>query len=191
MKRRKAIGSMLLAGTVTTLGVGGYEWYFLAKTPDKNYILSKQPLLEELAETIIPATDTPGAKEAGAVRFMIPFLNECTDKRTLNKFVKGLQDLENYTSSTYHKTFFDCSEMERHQVLHYFDQKSTPTHSLFEKVRNYVTGYPFFATLKKYTVYGYCISEKGATQGLRYLAVPGKFLACIPLESNQKGWATK
>ncbi len=69
------------------------------KSPDKNYLLGKKALLTELAETIIPATDTPGAKEAGAVDFMMPMLNECTDTKTLNRFIKGLQDLEAYTHS--------------------------------------------------------------------------------------------
>ena len=190
MKRRKAIGTILLAGTATTISLGGYEWYSLTKTPDKNYILAKKALLAELAETIIPATDTPGAKEAGAVEYMIPFLTECTDKKTLNRFIEGLKDLESYTVSKYNKDFIQCSGEEKQAVLHYFDQKSTPTHSLIEKVKNRFTGYPFFVTLKKYSVQAYCISEKGATIGMRYIAVPGKNLSCIPLEPNQKAWAT-
>jgi hypothetical protein len=190
MKRRKAIGTILLAGTATTISFGGYEWYSLTKSPDKDYILSKKILLAELAETIIPATDTPGAKEAGAVEYMIPFLIDCTDKKTLNRFIEGLKDLESYTFSRYHRDFIRCSEDEKLAVLHYYDQKSAVTHSLFEKIRNRLIGYPFFVTLKKYAVQGYCISEKGATIGMRYIAVPGKNLPCIPMEPNQKSWAT-
>jgi Gluconate 2-dehydrogenase subunit 3 len=191
MKRRKAIGSILLAGTATAIGFGGYEWYSLAKSPDKNYILNKKSLLAELAETIIPATDTPGAKDADAVEFMIRFLNECTDRKTLNRFIKGLQDLEAYSRSQYNKEFIDCSTKEKEAILYYFDQKSTASASLFEKINKKLIGNPFFETLKYYTVHGYCISEKGATIGMRYIAVPGKNLSCIPLEPNQKAWATK
>src|SRR5450432_591158 len=191
MKRRKAIGSILLAGTATAVGYGGYEWYSLTKSPDKKYILSKKSLLAELAETIIPATDTPGGKEAGAVEFMIRFLDECTDKKTLNRFVKGLQDLEAYTHDRFKKEFTDCSEKERGEILHHFEEKATASSSIFDKIKNTSTGKPFFVTLKSYAVYGYCISEKGATIGMRYIAVPGKSLPCIPLEPNQKTWATK
>jgi hypothetical protein len=191
MKRRKAIGSILLAGTATAAGIGGYEWYSLSKDPDKNYILSKKSLLAELAETIIPATDTPGAKEAGAVEFMIPFLMECTDKKTLNRFVKGLQDLEAYSLSRYGKAFTACNGNERQVILQHFEQKSVASNSIYDKIKNKFTGKPFFVTLKSYAVYGYCNSEKGATIGMRYIAVPGKSLPCIPLEPNQKTWATK
>jgi hypothetical protein len=191
MKRRKAIGTILLAGGATVAGVGGYEWYTLKKNPDKNYLISKKSLLAELAETIIPATDTPGAKEAGAVEYMLPLLNECTDTKTLNKFVKGLRDLEDYTRSRFHCEFIDCSPAEKEAVLLYFDQNAHATNNLFDKAKNKFTGYSFFTTLKTYTVQGYCISEKGASLGMRYIAVPGKYLSCIPLEPNQKAWATK
>jgi hypothetical protein len=191
MKRRKAIGSILLAGTATLVGFGGYEWYELSKSPDRNYLLSKKSLLAELAEIIIPATDTPGAKEAGAVEFMLPMLNECTDHKTLNKFIDGLQGLEAYTRSIYQRDFIDCTPEEKEFVVRWADQKSRITNPFLEKVKNKYSGISFFETLKTYSVYGYCISEKGASLGMQYIAVPGRYMSCISLEPNQKCWATK
>lgn len=191
MKRRKAIGSILISGGAIAAGYSGYKWYALTKNPDKNYLLAKKPLLAALAETIIPATDTPGAEEAGAADYMLRFLSECTDTKTLNKFISGLQDLEDYTRLQFHREFADCNQKERESVLTYFDLRSRSNLTLFERVKNKYAGRPFFKTLKTYTVYGYCISEKGASLGMRYIAVPGKFLSCIPLEPNQKAWATK
>ena len=191
MKRRKAIGSILIAGGASAVGFGGYKWYSLTKIPDKNYLLSKKNLLTDLAETIIPATSTPGAKEAGAVEFMLNLLNECTDSKTLNRFVKGIQDLEEYSRSHYHREFSECSVSEKESILLYFDQGPSSNKSLIEKVKDRYTGYDFFEILKEYTIYGYCISEKGAGLGMHYIAVPGKYLSCIPLEPNQKAWATK
>lgn len=191
MKRRKAIGTILLAGGVTVAGFGGYEWYSLVRDPDKKYLLSKKTLLTELAETIIPATDTPGAKEAGAVDYMMNMLMECTDKKTLNRFITGLQELEAYTHSNYQRDFTECSEAEKGIIVQHFEEKSRPSHSLYEKAKNRFTGYPFFMALKTYAVFGYCISEKGASMGMHYIAVPGKYLSCIPMDPNQKAWATK
>jgi hypothetical protein len=191
MKRRKAIGTLLLAGSAVALGVGGYEWYSLTKDPDRNYLLGKKSLLAELADTIIPTTDTAGAKEAGAVEFMMPLLTECTDTKTLNRFISGLKDLETYTRSRYHRDFTGCSTEEKESVLSHLEKQSRPVNSLLEKVENKYTGRSFFETLKTYAVHGYCISEKGASLGMRYIAVPGKYLSCIPLEPDQTGWATK
>ncbi len=191
MKRRKAIGTILLAGGATAAGVAGYEWYELARSPDRNYLFSRKSLLADLAETIIPATDTPGAKEAGAVEYMLQLLNECTDNKTLNRFVEGLQELEEYTLKQYKRSFTDCNDSEKETVLAYFSKKTGTGFVLLDKVKTRVTGKSFFETLKSYSVQGYCISEKGASMGMRYIAVPGKYLACIPLEPNQKAWATK
>lgn len=191
MKRKKAIGTILLAGGATVVGFSGYEWFTLTKSPDKNYLISKKSLLAELAETIIPATDTPGAKEAGAVEFMLPMLNECTDNKTLNRFIRGLQDLEEYTRSHYKQEFSACSSPDREAILQWAEQNSTVSNSLLDKIKSKFSGRPFFEMLKTYTVYGYCISEKGASLGMRYVAVPGKYLSCIPLEPNQTSWATK
>src|SRR5450631_1165611 len=132
MKRRKAIGSILIAGGATAIGFGGYKWYSLTKIPDKNYLYSRKPLLADLAETIIPATDTPGAREAGVVEYMMNLLNECTDPKTLNRFIKGLQDLEIYTRSRHLREFSECSIPEKESILNFFDQQSGTGKSLIE-----------------------------------------------------------
>ena len=151
----------------------------------------KKKLLTDLAETIIPATDTPGAREAGAVDYMLNLLDKCTDTKTLNRFVEGLQDLEDYTQKEFHRPFSDCLDEEKQEILTHFSLKSGTGFRILDKVKNKVAGKSFFETLKSYAVQGYCISEKGASLGMRYIAVPGKYLACIPLEPNQKAWATK
>jgi hypothetical protein len=191
MNRRKAIGTILWAGGAAAVGFAGYEWYELTKIPERDYLVSRRSLLNELAETIIPATDSPGAREAGAVDYILRLLNECTDTKTLNRFIEGLQDLESYTLNRYRQAFTDCTEHEKQAILNHFDQQSQTDHRVLEKVKDKFTGRPFFVTLKSYTVQGYCISEKGASLGMRYLAVPGRYLSCIPLEPNQKAWATK
>jgi len=191
MNRRKAIGTILWAGGATAVGFAGYEWYALTKNPDRNYLLARRSLLTDLAETIIPATDTPGARQAGAIDYILRLLNECTDTKTLNRFIEGLQDLEAYTLKEFHHPFTDCNDQEKQTVLAHFDLQSRMEFEDFEKVKNKFTGKPFFSTLKSYTVQGYCISEKGASLGMRYIAVPGQYLSCIPLEPNQKAWATK
>ena len=191
MKRRKAIGNIILGTGAIAAGFGGYEWYSLVKNPDKSYLLTRKLLLSDLAEVIIPATDTPGAKEAGAVEFMINILMECVDTKTLNRFVDGLKQLESYTKSKFNCEFSACKEQEKVEVLQYFYEQSKPSHTLIEKAKNRYTGRPFFQTLKLIAVHGYCISVKGASIGMRYIAVPGKYLSCIPLEANQPAWATK
>lgn len=191
MKRRRAIGRILLAGGATAAAYGSYEWFVLTKNPDLQYLSAKIPLIAALSESIIPATDTPGATEAGVIRFMIPLLTQCTDKKTLNRFIQGLQDLEAHTRSRYGKDFSQCTGQEKEKTLLYFEQLSQPVSDRLGRAKNKVLGSPFFKTLKQYTVESFCISEKGASLALRYIPVPGRYQGCMPMEPGQRAWATK
>ncbi|MDP4213276.1 MAG: gluconate 2-dehydrogenase subunit 3 family protein [Bacteroidota bacterium] len=190
MKRRKAIGRILIASGATAAAYGGYEWFELTKKPELSYLLSKTSLLAELAETLIPETDTPGAKEAGVMDFMMPLLTECTDTKTLNRFIEGLRDLEAHTHSRYQKDFLQCTAQERDQILRYIEDRSQPVNETLGRAKSKVLGRSFFETLRQYTVESYCISEKGASQALRYIPVPGRYQGCLPMETDQKAWAT-
>jgi hypothetical protein len=190
MKRRKAIGRILLAGGATAAAYGGYEWVSLNNAPDVEFLLTQSALLAALAETIIPATDTPGATEAGVVQFMIPLLIQCTERKTLNRFLQGLRDLEAYSHSRYQKDFLHCSNTEREGIVRYFENRSATGNRRLNRLKNNLWGASFFETLKKYSVESYCISEKGATLALHYIPVPGRYDACAAMEPNQRAWAT-
>ncbi len=47
----------------------------------------------------------------------------------------------------------------------------------------------YFSQMKQLTLLGYFTSKEGATQALRYVAVPGRFEACIPYKKGDKAWA--
>ena len=44
--------------------------------------------------------------------------------------------------------------------------------------------------MKELTLLGFFTSEIGATKALRYVAVPGKYVGCIPYNKGDKAWAT-
>ena len=191
MKRRKAIGLLLLAGGGTAASLGGLKWYQLNHTPDLSYLDGKLNLLSALAETIIPKTDTPGAKEAGVGQYLMDMIKDCTDRKTQNKFLDGLKDLVQYTQDKYNKSYETCSVEEQVVVMKHFQEKGNPYKGIIGKAQNKFLGKSFFTTLKEYTVTGYCTSQLGATQGLAYLPVPGPYIGCTTLTKGQKSWATK
>jgi len=48
----------------------------------------------------------------------------------------------------------------------------------------------YFSMMKQLTLWGYFTSKPGATQALRYVAVPGRYEGCIPYKKGDKAWAT-
>ncbi len=191
MNRRKALSRIVLTGLGGGLFFSGYKWYDWNKTPDIAYLEKSRELITALAATIIPTTDTPGAGETGTGDFIITMIKDCTERMSANKFIDGLKELEHYCRSKFNKPYSQCTATEQHSVLQFFEEKGRPFKGIAGKAQGRYLGQPFFATLKKYTVEGYCTSETGATKGLSYLYIPGSFHGCMPMTPGQKVWATR
>ena len=191
MDRRKAIGRIILIGGGGLATYAGYKFWDWNKNPDIAFLDQHKNLITALAETIIPTTDSPGAKEAAVADFIIIMLKDCTEKISQNRFIDGLKQLKSYTYSSFNKTYEQCMDQEKEQVLRHFEGMGKPSKGIVGKVEGKFFGKSFFETLKILTVMGYCTSEAGATKGLAYLHIPGKFVGCMPMQPGQHAWATK
>jgi len=142
----------------------------------KPEVLSAQQaeLLGELVETIIPATDTPGAKAARVHVFVDLVLAHCKTTSERAAFVKGLDAVASECRARYGAELVAAPRASREQLLQRLE----------------ASGDAFVLSLKELTVLGYCTSEVGATQGLAYVPVPGDYRGCVDLKPGQKGWAT-
>jgi hypothetical protein len=190
MDRRKAI-KLILLGSASVTSLISYKWLDKLKSTDVAYLFDKHDLLAELAETIIPETDTPGAKAVQVDKFIISMLTDCTDSRSLNNFIIGLQELEEFSLLTYKRTFIFCQPEQKEAILQEFERRAMPYKGILGKVENKILGRPFFTLLKNYTVMGFCTSHLGATQALSYEGIPGRFENVGPIPSAQRSWATK
>jgi hypothetical protein len=191
MNRRNYLKWIVAFGGLTLTSVPIIK---LLKAPDPinaRTILDKRLIITELAEMIIPETSTPGAKSAAVGDYIIKVLLNCTDPKQQHRFLSGIEDLEEFTRSTFGADFLDCSPKERHVVLLHFSEEERFSYGILNKIENKFFGKPFFVKLRDLTVEGYCLSQVGATQGLAYDYIPGSYDSCIPLNPIQKSWATK
>lgn len=170
---------------------GGFTVYQIRKHPKLSSIDAQVPLLDELAETIIPHTDTPGAKAAGCGAIIAILIKDCTDRSSQNRFIDGLDTLKDYCQSHYDMPFEALSEERRIAVLQHFEAKGKPAAGILGKAQRKLMGDSFFTTLKNLTVTAWCTSKVGATQGLAYDYIPGAYIADAPLQPGQHSWATQ
>ncbi|WP_231490808.1 gluconate 2-dehydrogenase subunit 3 family protein [Pedobacter sp. Leaf170] len=191
MNRRVSIKYALGLGLMGIFSFSTFEWRRLHKTIDLKSLQKSKTLISELAETIIPETDTPGAARAGVSTYIINILSNCSSVVEQNRFLNGLQEVESYALTAYDNSFIDCSANERIEILNFFKSKDEYIIPFMNRVHKKVFGPPFFTSLKRMTVEGYCMSELGATQGLAFNFVPGRYNGCTVLQRNQKAWATK
>jgi hypothetical protein len=131
-------------------------------------------VLAAAVDTILPDTDTPGARSAGVHVFVDLLVKHCRTADEQRAFAAGLDSLEAASRAGQGRGFADAEREAREAQLFALETAKDP----------------FFAALKEATVLGYCTSEVGATRALAYAHVPGDYRGCLPLAPGQKGWAT-
>ena len=194
MLRRRAIKELLLIGSsVAAAGslIAGWKYHQLNEAPDWHSFQLHQDLLAELTETILPATDTVGAKAAGVPAFVQHMVQKGLDVKSQNNFINGLKEVSDYCQSHFGKSFMQITPDEKVQTLTYFEHRTHSLNSFVAKAQTRLIGKPFFSILRDFTLIGYCTSELGATQGLAYDYLPGTYVSCLPYVKGQKSWATQ
>lgn len=136
--------------------------------------------LDEIGDTIIPETDTPGAKATGIGAFMVMMVKDTYDGDSQKSFVDGVNSLRKTFKSDKGHDFIGAPAEERLAYLNGMYDKYKSSDKKDEKVIN---------MLRDLTVLGYFSSEIGATQALNYVEVPGRFDACIPWSDSDKAFA--
>ena len=200
MKRREAIHrtALALGYAISAPALAGVLNGCKA-APELNYTPvffseSQAQTVAELAEIIIPKTNTPGAKDAGVPGFIDSMLKEVYSKEDQDKFLKGLSDFEAEAQKEYGDTFSSCKGEEQVALFKKHHDAAIATLGTGGSTGWWNTGggsdKPFVLKVKELTLLGFFTSEAGATQVLQYNQVPGPFQGCVPLSEVGKAWAT-
>jgi hypothetical protein len=192
MNRRDALYrvGLLLGGTV----VGAEVFLAGCKTsPDSevgrhglNFTKDDIAFLDEVGETILPKTDTPGAKDAKIGEFMAKIVQDCYTDKDQKVFMDGMEKLQEACGKMNGKGFLETSPEQRHNLLVALDkeQKDYMASKKPDEPSHY------FRMMKELTLWGYFTSKPGATEALRYVAIPGRYEGCIDYKKGEKAWAT-
>lgn len=154
--------------------------------------------LNEVAETILPATQSPGAKAANVGSFMALMVNDCYEPRDQKAFSEGIGKLDQASKKQLGSGFMKATPGQRLLLLENLDKEAKIYQSkkgeLEEAERKKdkdFAGLPnhYFTMMKQLTLLGYFTSEQGCTQALRYIAVPGRYEGNVPYKKGDKAWA--
>lgn len=183
MNRREALKDFILLGgalsIITPVGLLFQACDQPAKRSEGSLFSDDhEKIVAEIADTIIPATDTPGAKEAGVGPFIVMMIHDCYPKDIQISFIDGINEVEKRAASEFNKSFIDMHPAEREILLKEFEEEEDEGKK------------KFFQLVRELTFLGYFTSEIGATQALNYVQIPGEYDGCRPLKTGQKAWAT-
>ncbi len=209
MDRREAVKyiSLLMGGTL----VGGSAFLSGCKSETgKQLDWSSDDIawLNEVGETILPATATPGAKAANVGQFMTVMVNDCYERADQKAFRDGMDQLNDASKKKFDKSFMSITPQQRHELLVGLDKEAKEyqvkvsdfNKKESEKEKDELAkgnkdykkermSPHYFSMMKQLTLLGFFTSEIGAKQALRYVQIPGRFEGCIPYKKGDKAFA--
>ncbi|MCF8246857.1 MAG: gluconate 2-dehydrogenase subunit 3 family protein [Saprospiraceae bacterium] len=190
MNRRDAIkqASILLGGALSAGAISGVMSGCKADPKidwsPKYFTTEEGSLVEAIVERIIPKTDTPGAKDAGVHTFIDQMMADFYQEKDKAAFKDGLSKVEAEAKSAHGKSFVSLTPEQQDEVLTKIDKEA------YDPSRKKDDPPLFFKNMKELTVLGFCTSEVGATEFLKYDPVPRAYHGCIPYSEVGAAWAT-
>jgi Gluconate 2-dehydrogenase subunit 3 len=132
-----------------------------------------ETMLAGLSETILPKTNTPGARDLSAHLFALKMVDDCFTKQNQEKFISGMKDFEAFVQKTTGRSFTENGDSERRAIVAELDRKKTDEDGISF----------FYNSTKKLTIQAYTTCEYYLTKIRGYKMIPGKFQGCIPLQT--------
>jgi hypothetical protein len=178
--------------------------------PGTHFTASNITLLDEVGETIIPTTNTPGAKAAQIGEFMKTIVTDCYTEKQQSAFLDGISQLEEACKKMHGREFMKCSAEERHSFLVHLEKEAKvynekrdaedkpkreahqeANKNLAWKDQKEFEGAPshYYTMIKQLTLWGYFTSKIGATQALQNVPVPGRYDGNAPYVKGGKAFA--
>lgn len=133
-------------------------------------------LVSEIAEIMIPKTDTRGAKDAGVPAFIDEVLGAVYDEETRQRFASGAAEFMVEAQKMGGKPFLE----QEPQARAGFVKQS------LERALEVDGSRPFILMTRELTLLGFYTSEPGIMENMEYEAVPGAFHGCVPVSQMKK-----
>ncbi len=192
MQRREAVQyiSLLLGGTLVGANVfmtGCDTKPKDGKPLEKENLFSESDIafLDEVGDTILPATATPGAKAAHIGQFMSVMVSDCYEEANQKVFKDGIKKLDDLSEKQFDNSFVKASPQQRKDLLIQLDKEQKD----YMKNKKPEDPSHYFRMMKELTLLGYFTSEIGTKQARRHTPVPGRYDACIPYKKGDKAFA--
>lgn len=185
MERRELLKMVALAtGSVV---IGGEFFLAGCKSNDAGktgMIFSESDIqfLDEVAEVIIPRTNSVGAKDAETGKFMSVMVNDCYEEADQKIFHEGLKKLDEACSKMHGHGFMKADAAHRTELLTTLDKEAK------EYMKNKKKEDPahYFVMMKQLTLLGFFTSKPALEQLFDYRQVPGKYDGAVPYKKGDK-----
>lgn len=203
MERRNLLKMIMAATGVVMVGGNAFGYELKSQVPLSDTLFNKDDvmLFNEIAEVILPRTDTPGAKDVNVGLMALVLVNDCYTSQEREVFVKGFQTLDTQAQDKYGKPYLLLSAEQKTKFVQGLDKeakadnKKQKIYYMSVNPTNMYSGEikpppHFFTMIKQLTIFSFFTSKEGATKVLRYEAIPGKYNGELEYKKGDRAWAT-
>ena len=217
-RREAVLRVTALLGGVAILGGSSFVSGCRAErvASDDDFSADDIAFLDEVAETILPETSTPGAKAAKTGAFMATMVRDSYYAPDQKIFRSGFAKIDDATKKAHNVTFMKATPQQRLDVLTAIDREQQSYMKAIEdeqrkrslawlsdqqkqgsagtdagaatKASDSPTRH-YFRMMKELALVGYFTSELGATKAMRYVEAPGRYDPCVPMIPGERIWA--
>jgi hypothetical protein len=173
MDRRNVLKQLAITtGALITLP----QWMTSCGISDSNvhetsFSEGEQKLLASVADTIIPAGSAIGALSVGVDKYLQKLIDDCYEKDVQDNVKFQLDGLEKSAKNKFKKSFVDCRQPQRQELLVELSSSNVKT----EK--------DFFTLIKSETIKGFNTSQKVMQEYLNYKVAPGHYYGCVDVKA--------
>ena len=173
MQRRSVVKNIALTiGASIILPSWANAWNKDSFGINYNVISLQENLLAEIVETIIPKTNTPGAKELNIQQFVPKMVMDCYDKNAQETYKKGFDFVDSNAKKSFSKSFMECDGKQRLEILNMMLKSENADEKNFIQL------------IKSLTIKGYLNSEYVMTNLRIFEFAPAHFYGCVPLKKS-------
>lgn len=171
IRRRSALSKIALGITgMISMPAWADSWSPVSLKHFRYLSQNDEEFLAEITDTIIPKTDTPGAKDLGVHHLIQKIIKDCYDKPAQDTISMGLVLTDAVAIGDYGDSFTKLSPAQRLAVLNKMSASEYPDQK------------NFLAMIKRLTIDGYMRSEYVMTNITKFEFAPNRYYGCVPVK---------
>lgn len=203
MERRNLLKMIMAATGVAMVGGKAFSYQLGSAIPLSATVFSSDDviLFNDIAEVIIPRTDTPGAKDANVGLMALILANDCYTISERNALIEGLKTVDKQAQKSFDKPYLLLNTEQKTKIVSQLDKEAKKYNSKqelyylsvspYDRNRDVADPIPhFFTLIKQLTIFSFFTSKVGATEVLRFEAIPGKYNGELDYKKGDRAWAT-
>lgn len=159
---------MAASGTLVALPSWAAGWRSAEIMRHKtSFCAATQETLSAVVDAIIPYGSNIGGLSVGVDKFLQKLVDDCFEKEAQDNVKKQLQFLEGSAQTLHQKSFRNCDQHVREEMLLKLSVSEDPAQQ------------EFFKVIKSETIRGFNTSREVMVNYLHFRQVPGHYYGCV------------